>query len=356
MSENGNAPPVGQGRRPMGFAGKIGIVTLGIGAAFAVWLINGGPQERQPPARDVGVASGEAGTPRPVFRMPPPEPVATATPVVLPPPSMTLQPSAQAAPSSPARPIKPSPIMAYEARSPGGTDDHAAPALSMGQGGLAGGEEDGLATRLRASRTEGARARRLRNPHLTLTQGSLIGCIRETPVNTQLPGFVRCQVPEPVMSTTGTTVLLPAGTRLVGQVRQAMTQGQNRAFILWQRAETPDSVVVDLASPGTDPMGTPGIPVEVHSNFWARFGGAIMLSFIDAGLQAAAQAAANATEGDGTRITFNTARSGGTNAASRALDATVNIPPYGTSPAGAQEAVFVARDLDFSDVYELRLR
>ncbi|HWX49642.1 MAG TPA: TrbI/VirB10 family protein [Roseomonas sp.] len=353
MSGTGNAPPVGHGRRPMGFAGKIGIVTLCIGAAFAVWLVNGGPQEREPPERDVGAASGEAGAPRPVFRMPPPEPV--PTPAVLPPPGMTAQPPLQAPPPAPARPIKASPIMAYEARSLGGTDDHGAPPLPIGQG-MPPGEEDALAARLHATRMDSARARRLRNPHLTLTQGSLIGCIRETPVNTQLPGFVRCQVPEPVMSTTGTTMLLPAGTRLVGQAKQVMMQGQNRAFILWQRAETPDGVVVDLASPGTDPMGMPGVPVEVHTNFWARFGGAIMLSFIDAGLQAAAQVASNATEGDGTRITFNTARSGGSNAASRALDATVNIPPYGTSPAGAQEAVFVARDLDFSDVYELRMR
>ena len=38
----------------------------------------------------------------------------------------------------------------------------------------------------------------------------------------------------------------------------------------------------------------------------------------------------------------------------QALDATVNIPPWGTAPQGEAEAVFVARDLDFSDVYRLR--
>jgi type IV secretion system protein VirB10 len=82
-----------------------------------------------------------------------------------------------------------------------------------------------------------------------------------------------------------------------------------------------------------------------------------MLSFIDAGLQAAALAASNAVaggDGGGPRLNFFQLQAGGRGAAVRALDATVNIPPWGTAPQGEAEAVFVARDLDFSNVYRLR--
>jgi type IV secretion system protein VirB10 len=136
-----------------------------------------------------------------------------------------------------------------------------------------------------------------------------------------------------------------------------MQHGQDRAFVLWTRAETPGGVVVDLGSPGTDAMGTNGLDVDIHTNFWARFGGAILLSFLDAGLQAAAIGASNALSGGGhgnNNVSFYQMQSGGRTAAATSLDATVNIPPYGTRDVGVPAAVFVAKDLDFSGVYALR--
>jgi type IV secretion system protein VirB10 len=135
-----------------------------------------------------------------------------------------------------------------------------------------------------------------------------------------------------------------------------MQHGQTRAFVLWTRAETPDGVVVDLGSPGTDAMGQNGLDVDVHTNFWQRFGGAIMLSFLDAGLQMAAVGASNALAGSGgnNNVSFYQMQSGGRNAATTSLDATINIPPYGTRGVGVPAAVFVAKDLDFSGVYKLR--
>lgn len=226
-----------------------------------------------------------------------------------------------------------------------------------GVDGVAGDNaDDPLAARLQATRTPPARARRLRDPDLTITMGAVVPCTRNTPINTQLPGFVTCTVPIDVYGTTGRVVLLAAGTRLVGQIQRSMEHGTSRAFVLWSRAETPDHVVVELASPGTDALGQNGIPVDVQTNFWARFGGAVMLSFIDAGLQTAALAASNTLAGgsSGPRVDLFQLQAGGRGAAERALDATVNIPPWGTAPQGEAEAVFVARDLDFAAVYRLR--
>ena len=43
-----------------------------------------------------------------------------------------------------------------------------------------------------------------------------------------------------------------------------------------------------LASPATDALGRAGIPGQVDTHFFARFGAAMLISVLDAGVQAAA--------------------------------------------------------------------
>jgi type IV secretion system protein VirB10 len=352
---SGTTPP------PVGVAGaappKRWSTWLGIGAlGFAVmilWYVLAGDGPRKQ-AENTGAAQGAAGTvqrvslpPPEVPQAPPPQQGATAPRLTA---SNFTPPRIAPAP----RPTKAAPIMAWEAPDDGNGSPQAA-----GRGGE-GAEDEGneLSGRLQATKATASKARRLRNPALMITQGTMLPIIRETPINTQLPGFLRARLPVPVYGLTGTVELLPAGTKLVGEVQRAMMHGTTRTFVLWTRAETPDGVVIQLASPGTDALGTNGIEVDVHTNFWARFGGAIMLSFIDSGLQAAAIGASTlANTGDGGRqVNFNGVQSRGSSAAAAAVQNTVNIPPFGTAPQGSAEAVFVARDLDFSSVYSLRMR
>ena len=348
-------PPVGGARAPLSAGGKIGLVAGGAALLAVLYWMGGGGEPTRAARDDIGASAGPAGALRSVVLPPPDPPPGPILPASVPAPlPLPQQPAPRPYPASRAQgqPQRAAPIMAWEAP----RDPAEARALTAGGAGPGDAAEDPLAARLQATRTPPARARRLRDPDLTITMGAVVPCTRTTPVNTQLPGFVACTVPVDVYGTTGRVVLLAAGTRLVGQIQRAMEHGTSRAFVLWTRAETPDHVVVELASPGTDALGRNGIAVDVHTNFWARFGGAVMLSFIDAGLQAAALAATNAVAGggNGPRLNFFQLQAGGRGAAARALDATVNIPPWGTAPQGEAEAVFVARDLDFADVYRLR--
>ena len=346
------APPpgIGGGPAPTSAARKIGIIVGAVVVIGALYWLGSGPATRST-ADDVGASQGGAGNTRRVS-LPPPEPKEDPQPVQNPLLAAlnTNQPRERPRQAPPK--TKAAPIMAFEDRATDGGQATAAGAV----GGAGDDPDDELAGRLRATRTETVKAKRLRDRELTLTAGTMIPCIRRTPVNTQLPGMVLCVTSDAVASQSGNVDLLPAHTKLVGQIQRSMMQGTDRAFILWTRAETPEGVTVELASPGTDAMGTNGIPVDVHTNFWARFGGAIMLSFLDAGLQAAAIGASTALQpgGNGQRLNFYQLQSGGRGAAARALDATVNIPPFGTAPEGEPEAVFVARDIDFTGVYRLR--
>src|SRR3546814_7098585 len=87
--------------------------------------------------------------------------------------------------------------------------------------------------------------------------------------------------------------LMEKGTRVLGEYRGDIQQGQNRLFVLWTRAVTPRGVRIDLASPGADALGRAGLAGAVDSFFWARFGGDLLLSLVDDAAYIAGQAASD---------------------------------------------------------------
>jgi type IV secretion system protein VirB10 len=144
----------------------------------------------------------------------------------------------------------------------------------------------------------------------------------------------------------GTTVLIPRGSKLIGQYRSAVAAGYSRAFVVWSRLITPDAVSVDIGSPATDTVGRGGIDGESNSHFLERFGAAIMLSVLTAGLDAAV----NSTAKEGTTAIVVGTPQQANNVAAIALQKYIDVPTTITVPQGAPVRVFVARDLDFSGV------
>lgn len=262
------------------------------------------------------------------------------------------------------RPLpNPTPIMSYEDRAAAPTaqpvqDGPGLPrATGLGtsaspmSGGLAE-PDDALSSRLRPSRMASARATVLQNPELTVPVGTRISCIPEMPIDSTVAGFFSCITPVDVRGSTGTVVLMERGTRIVGEVRSGLVRGSRRLFVVMTQALTPGGVQMELNSPGADVMGQAGLDGEVDSHFFERFRGAMLLAFLDTGLQAAATVASNALNtSDG--VTFNQFQSGGQRATSQALESDINIPSTLRRNQGEPMTVFVARDLDFFDVYRL---
>jgi type IV secretion system protein VirB10 len=208
--------------------------------------------------------------------------------------------------------------------------------------------ESELASRLHTTILEGTKATVLPHPEFTLTMGTLIPCVLQTAMDSSAPGLVTCVTQQDVLGSTGSVVLMEKGTRIVGEYASQMHQGQNRMFVLWNRAETPNHVVITLGSPAADALGRAGFDGQVDTHFWARFGGALMLTFVDG---AFGTATSIASQHGGTFLNFGS----GQGAATEALQNTINIPPTLRKNQGEVVAVMAARDLDFSDVYALRL-
>jgi type IV secretion system protein VirB10 len=206
-----------------------------------------------------------------------------------------------------------------------------------------------LANNLRPTPIEGVRAARLPNRHLMVTQGTAIPCVLETAMSSDVAGFVSCVVERDVMSESGQVVLMEKGTQIVGEYRNTLRRGSRRMFVLWTRAKTPTGVIVALSSPATDALGRSGFDGEIDNHFFERFSGALLLSIVnDAGQIAGARLSQ-------ANVQLNSIQNSGQGAASIATEQSINIPPTLHKNQGELVSIFVARDLDFSSVYRLRI-
>jgi type IV secretion system protein VirB10 len=196
----------------------------------------------------------------------------------------------------------------------------------------------------------------LRNRSLTLPKGVLFTCSLKTRVVSATSGFVACQVQRNVFSDDGKVVLAERGSHLDGEYRIVQVRpGVTRIPVLWTRLRTPHGVAVDLDSPGTGPLGESGIGGYVDNRWPERIGAALLVSLIDDAVKVvASDAGGSATSGSTVLLPSTTAA--GSKLAERVLEATINIPPLLYQNQGSVVGVYVARDIDFTQVYALELR
>jgi len=100
--------------------------------------------------------------------------------------------------------------------------------------------------------------------------GTVISASLVTGINSDLPGRVIAQVTENIYDTvSGTYLLIPQGSRVIGTYDSVIAFGQDRALVIWQRIIMPDgsSVVIENL-PATDVAGYAGLEDEVNFHTW----------------------------------------------------------------------------------------
>ncbi|MDP3550664.1 MAG: TrbI/VirB10 family protein [Novosphingobium sp.] len=106
----------------------------------------------------------------------------------------------------------------------------------------------------------GERLSELASPAI-LQAGSVIPAALITGIRSDLPGLVTAQVTQNVYdSPTGRMLLIPQGSRLIGDYDADVTFGQSRVLLAWNRLILPDgrSIVLER-QPGADPRGFAGL-------------------------------------------------------------------------------------------------
>jgi len=118
--------------------------------------------------------------------------------------------------------------------------------------------------------------------------GTIIPASLITGLNSDLPGLVIAQVTESVFDTvSGTILLLPAGSRLIGAYDSVVAFGQKRALVVWQRIVMPNGTSIQIDNlPATDTQGYAGLEDEVDYHTWTLLKGIALSTLLGVGTQA----------------------------------------------------------------------
>lgn len=190
-----------------------------------------------------------------------------------------------------------------------------------------------------------ATPRRVGNLDCLALQGKMIDAKLETAINTDLPGQIRAVVSNPLYAEQGQEALVTPGSRLNGVYNTAVSKGQVRVFVIWNRLIRPDGVEITLDSGATDALGQAGLQGETDNHFAQIFGMSALLSIIGAG---AGTAGVNADNNYNSVDAYRSAvQQSFARTSDRVLAPYANIPPTNTVHQGERVKVFLNRDLDF---------
>ena len=228
-------------------------------------------------------------------------------------------------------------------------------------GGNGADPDDRLAAQLNgATALPTSRATLVRNRDFLIEAGEVIPCLPIDAQNSSRPGFTACRVPEWYRSSSQRRGLLPPGTRIFGQIRNGVAQGEARLGVLYTQIQTP-RFKVTLAAPGADALGRAGLDGDVQTFFWDRAGAVALYALLDAGIgagQAAGTAALSraVTGGNGSVLNFGSIGGQAQGLASQEMASRINRPPVVTRDQALPITVTVGQDLDFTDACKQAMR
>ncbi|MGI9296087.1 MAG: type IV secretion system protein VirB10 [Pseudomonadales bacterium] len=207
----------------------------------------------------------------------------------------------------------------------------------------------GIHGMLETENVSAVRAMKLGDRNMIIAKGAQVDCTMSTKIVSQLAGFCSCIVESNVYSDNGKVVLIEKGSEATGSYGNSLSDGDNRIFVVWDRIKTPHGVIIKLDSPGTDPLGTSGLPGYVDSRWMKRIGGAFLLSVIK---DAIGYYTAKESSGDsiGGQVYQNTSDSG-KRISEIVLNESIKARPILYKNHGDPISIYVARDLDFGSVY-----
>lgn len=288
----------------------------------------GSPPELVLPPQPLAEAPQYPSWPQPVMLRPVASPDATGQA----PPRVTRMPPALSPYQPPA--VPPPSSSAFR--------DAYSPPSAPGAGWTPGGQRPGAPEAPGgASGKDRVQASRFANPATTVPKGTVIQAVLESALDSTRGGFARGIVSRDIYGFDGSRVLIQRGSRIIGEYKSDVSRGQSRILIQWQRLMRPDGVMIDLDSPSADPLGRAGVKGSVNTHFFERFGGAILQSTLDLGVQLAARAASHDT--------VVLALPGSLQQSTQVVQPD-KIAPTVKVRQGSSVSVFVAKDLDFTDV------
>jgi type IV secretion system protein TrbI len=179
------------------------------------------------------------------------------------------------------------------------------------------------------------------NPNV-VQAGSIIPAALITGIRSDLPGQITAQVTQNVYdSPTGRILLIPQGSRLIGDYDSEVSFGQNRVLLTWNRLVLPGGRSVTLdRQPGADAAGYAGLQ-DATNYHWGSLAKAALISTVlgvGAELGSGSDDALTRALRTGTQDTVN-------QAGQQVVRRQLNVAPTLTIRPGFSLRVIVTRDL-----------
>ncbi|MGN0916088.1 MAG: TrbI/VirB10 family protein [Succinivibrio sp.] len=176
-----------------------------------------------------------------------------------------------------------------------------------------------------------------------LMQGSSIPAILITGINSELPGQVTAQVTRDIRdSISSKYLLIPHGTKIVGQYASNASFGANRVFLGFNRLIFPNGSSLYLgAMPGQSYDGYSGLDADVDNHYFKNLIGALLFSSIKA----------SGSSRDDSSDYANTMRGDLSDTASTMAQNSINLSPILKVSPGFSFSIAVTKDIFFKSPY-----
>nr|WP_314439079.1 TrbI/VirB10 family protein [uncultured Brevundimonas sp.] len=181
--------------------------------------------------------------------------------------------------------------------------------------------------------------------------GSVIPAALMTGIRSDLPGQITAQVTANVYdSPTGRTLLIPQGSRLIGEYDSEVAAGQTRVLLAWDRLIMPDgrSIVLER-QPGTDGAGFAGLQDRVNQHWGNLLKAAAVSTLLGVGAELGAD-----SEDDLTRALRRGSQDTINQTGQQIVRRQLNVPPTLTVRPGHPLRVVLTRDLVLEPMGETR--
>jgi type IV secretion system protein VirB10 len=180
-----------------------------------------------------------------------------------------------------------------------------------------------------------------------LFEGTVLETVLINRLDGGFAGPVECLLSTDVYSNDRQHLLIPAGSKLLGETKKVDTFGQTRLAVVFHRVLMPDGYSVSLDQfKGLNQIGDTGLRDQVNNHYLRIFGVSLAIGALGAVAEGGASGSLTASSADLMRQGFaqSTAQS-----SAQILDKFLNVMPTVTIREGHRVKVYLAGDLALPD-------
>jgi type IV secretion system protein TrbI len=180
-----------------------------------------------------------------------------------------------------------------------------------------------------------------------LFEGTILETVLINRLDGGFAGPVECLLSTDVYSSDRQHLLVPAGSKLLGETKKVDTFGQTRLAVVFHRVLMPDGYSVSLDQfKGLNQIGDTGLRDQVNNHYLRIFGVSLAIGALGAVAEGGAAGSLTASGADLMRQGFaqSTAQS-----SAQILDKFLNVMPTVTIREGRRVKVYLAGDLALPD-------